>query len=82
MNFILFILGGFALGLRCCAGFSLVTESRGCVLCSARACHCGDLSCGAQALGTSDSVFAARRVSSCGLWALEHLGSSSCGTQA
>ena len=37
---------------------------------------------GAQALGISDSVFAARSVSSCGLWALEHLGSSSCGAQA
>lgn len=32
MNFILFIFEGFALGLRSCAGFSLVTESGGCCL--------------------------------------------------
>ena len=63
----LFILFLAALGLRC----------------SAQASHCGGFSCcGAQALGAQTSVVAALRLSSCGRWALEHAGFSSCSTWA
>ena len=48
-----------------------------------RASHCGGSSCcGAQALGTEASVFAARRFSSCSLLVLACTGFSSCGTGA
>ena len=41
--------------------------------CGARASHCGGFSCcGARALGMQASVVVARRLSSCGLWSLEH----------
>ena len=49
-----------------CVGFSLP-----CLLC-----------CGTQALGTWASVVTARGLGSCGMWALERAGFSSCGTQA
>ena len=46
--------------------------------CSARAFHCGGFSCcGAQAIGTGASVGAAYGLSSCSMWALEHMGFSS-----
>ena len=52
------------------------------LLCGARASHCSGFSCcGARALGAWASVAVACRLSSCGLWALEH-GLSSCGTWA
>ena len=48
------------------------------------ASHCSGFSrCGAQALGTWQvSVGAARRLSSCGMQALERTGLSSCGSRA
>ena len=60
-----------ALGLCCCAqAFS----SWGANLhCGAWASHCGGFSCfGARALGMRASVVVACRLSSCGLWVLEH----------
>ena len=49
---------------------------------SARASHHSGLSCcGARALGAQASEVVGHRLSSCGLWALEH-GLSSCGTRA
>ena len=50
--------------------------------CDSRASHHGGSSCcGARALGTRASVVMVHRLSSCGLWALEH-GLSSCGARA
>ena len=50
------------LGLHCCKGFSLVTESKGCLCCSVQASHRGDFSCHrALALWCAD-------FSSCGKW--------------
>ena len=72
-----------ALGLCCCTrAFSscgewglLFVAARGLLI--AVASHCR-----AWALGAWASVVAARGLSSCGTWALEHVGFSSCGTQA
>ena len=64
-------------------GLSLVAVSEGLLCCGARASHCGGFSCcGARALGTWASVVAARGLSSCSTWALEHLGFSSCSVWA
>ena len=62
---------------------SLAAASRGAALCcGAEASHCSAFSCcGAQALGTWALVVAARRLSSCGSWALE-CRLSSCGARA
>ena len=72
-----------ALGLHCCARASSSCDERGLFFVAVRglliavACLC----CGARALGTLASVVAARGLSSCGLWALEHR-LSSCGARA
>ena len=60
---------------------SPVAANRATPRCSARAPHCGGLSCcGARAPGARASVVVARGLSSCGSWALEHRFSS-CGTR-
>ena len=68
------------LGLCCCTrAFSSCGER---VHCGARASHCGGFSCcGAWALGAWASVVVARKISSCGLQALERR-LSSCGARA
>ena len=63
-------------------GLSLVAASRATLHCSARASHCGGLSCcRAQALGAWASVVVAHGLSSCSLRALE-CRLDSCGSQA
>ena len=71
------------LGLRCCAPAFFMLRRAGATLhCSAWASHCSGFSCcGAQALGVWASVVVARRLSSCGLRALERR-LSSCGARA
>ena len=71
------------LGLRCYVWAFLQLRRAGATLrCGARASHCGGFSCcGARALGAWASVVVAPRLSSCGLWALEHR-LSSCGAWA
>ena len=80
--FKLFILA--ALGLRCCAWFLSRCSERGLLSsCSVRTSHCGGFSCcGARALGVRASVIAARGLQSCGLWALECVGSAGCDARA
>ena len=57
-------------------GFSLVVAIGG-YSCSVQASHCSGFSCcRARALGVWASVVAARRLSSCSTWALEHAGFS------
>ena len=69
--------------LLLCAGFLQLWRAGATLHCSARASHCGGFSCcRAWALGVQASVVAALRLSSCGIWALEHVGLSSCGTWA
>ena len=70
------------LGLRCCVGFLQLRRMGATLLCGAWASHCSGFSChGARALGARASVVVARRLSSCGLWALE-CRLSSCGAWA
>ena len=64
------------------AGFLYLWRAGATLRCGAWASHCDGFSwCGAQALGMRASVVAARGLSSCGLWALEHR-LSSCGARA
>ena len=72
-----------ALGLHCCMrAFSSCGEQGATLRCGARASPRGGFfCCGAWALRTWASVVVARRLSSCGLRALEHR-LSSCGTWA
>ena len=79
-NFLSFVLA--VLCLCCCAGFSLVTVSRGCssLRCTGFSLQ-SRLLLWAQALGVRASVAGARGLRSCGSWALEHRFSV-CGTQA
>ena len=70
------------LGNRCCAQAFSSCGEQGLLCCGAWASHCSSFSCcNAWALGTWASVVVVRRLSSCGLWALEHR-LSSCGAQA
>ena len=63
-------------------GFLQLWRAGATLCCGARASHCGGFSCcGAQALGARASAVVARRLSSCGLRALERR-LSSCGTWA
>ena len=63
-------------------GLSLVVASRAALPCSTQASHCSGFSCcGALALGVWALVVVARRLSSCGLRALERRRSS-CGARA
>ena len=62
---------------------SLAAEWRLLSGCTVQAPHCGDVSCRrAQTPGARASVVEGCRLSSCGLWALEHVGFSSCGVWA
>ena len=74
-----------ALDLVAARGLSLVAVSGGYSVAALRLSHCGGFSCcGAWALGAQASVVAARRLSSCSVWAsvvVAH-GLSSCGTRA
>ena len=80
---ILFIYLLAALGLPLlCAGFLQLRRVGATLRCGVRASHCSGFSCcGARALGMQASVVVARRLSSCGLQALERR-LSSCGTRA
>ena len=64
------------------AGFLQLRRAGAALRCGARASHCnGFFCCRARAVGTWASVVVARRLSSCGLRALEHR-LSSCGARA
>ena len=77
----LFIFGCIGSSLLC-AGFLQLWRVGTTLCCSALASRCGGLSCcGAWALGAQASVVVARRLSSCGLQALEHK-LSSCSARA
>ena len=80
---IYFILFLAALGLCCCArAFLQMWRVGATICCGAQASHCRGFSCcRGRALGARASVFAARRLSSCGSRALER-GLSSCGARA
>ena len=66
-----------ALGLCCCTGFLQLRWAGATLHCGVWASHCGGFSCcRAWALGAWASVVAARGLSSCGSWALEHRLSS------
>ena len=68
--------------LLLCPGFLQLQRVGAALCCGARASHCGGFSCrGARALSVWASVVVARRLSSCGLWALERR-LSSCGAWA
>ena len=70
------------LGLRCHAHAFSSCGEWGLLFVAVRASHCSGFSCcGARALGTRASVVAARRLSICGLRAVEHR-LSSCGARA
>ena len=70
------------LGLHCCAGFSLAAVSGAYSLLQCATSQFGGFSsCRAWALSVGASVVAARGLSSCGFWALEHR-LSSCGAWA
>ena len=73
-----------ALGLRWCTrAFSSCEEWGLLSSCGARASLCGGFpSCRAWALGTWTSVAVAQGLISCSWRPLEHVGFSSCGTQA
>ena len=73
-----------ALGLRWCTRAFSSCEERGLLSsCGARASLCGGFpSCRAWALGTWTSVAVAQGLISCSWRPLEHVGFSSCGTQA
>ena len=83
INLFIYYLSLAALGLCCCAwAFSSCGEWGLLFVVVRGASHCGGFSCcGAQALGARASVVVARRLSSCGSWALER-SLSSCDTQA
>ena len=68
------------LGLCCCAkAFSRCNVWRTTLCWDAWTSHYSGFSCwGTEALGAQTSVVAACKLSSCGLWALEHAGFSSC----
>ena len=62
---------------------SLMAVKGATLFCCAQASHCGGFSCcGAPVPGTWASVLAAQGLSSCGVWALELMGFSSCVTGA
>ena len=70
------------LGLRCCAGVSVVVASEGHSLVAVRGLDCRGFSrCGARALGMRAWWVPAGGLSSSGSWALEHR-LSSCGPRA
>ena len=79
----LFILFLAALGLPCCTRAFSSCGERGLLFVAVRGLliAVASLCCGAQALGTQASVVVARRLRSCGSWAVERRLSSS-GTQA
>ena len=73
---------GAALGLRCCASFSVAVASRDHSGCGARASHCtGVSSCGARALGSACFRSRGIRAQWFGSSAREHR-LASCGTEA
>ena len=79
--FFFFFFGCFGCSLLC-AGFLQLQRAGATLRCGVQAPHCGGFSCGgARALGTRASVVVARRLSSCGSWALE-CRLSSCGSRA
>ena len=64
-------------------GFLKLQWTGSALCCGGQASHCGGFSCcQAQALGTQALVCAAQSLISCGLWALEYVGSRSCSLQA
>ena len=70
------------LGLRCCARAFYSCSERGLLFVAVRGLLIAVASrCRARALGAWASVVAARGLSSCGSWALEHR-LCSCGTRA
>ena len=82
-KFIYFIYFLPALGLHCCAWAFSSCGERGLLFVAVRGLliAVASLCCGAWVLGMWASVAVARRLNSCGSWALEHR-LSSCGTQA
>ena len=81
-KFIYLFIFGCVGSLLLCAGFLQLRRAGATLCCGARASHCGGFSCcGAQAVGSWASVVAARRLRSCGSWALE-CRFSSCGAWA